>query len=234
MDKTKSIWDKIKAFRKALWSLVFAFVIYLVIYGCNFTKVTQNPLIFIFFGFITLSYLFIIGGFNTLIKKENILSKSIRLSYMLFCYILCALVSLILCTGLVIGIFESNKTNEQLYFLTTLFSVTLFTMIMLYIACFVFCLNMLKKELNCKYALFVSFSIKSLLLALASSIAIIAALSYLDIDKNYSIIYKNISIVVTMLYPIFDMYEYTYKKVDEYEKRALKTKKIIVSENYIG
>lgn len=185
-------------------------------------------------AFITLSYLFIIDEINTLIKKENILSKSIRLSCMLFCYIISVLISVMLCTGLVTIILKPIEKLKLLDFLTTQFLVTLNTMIMLCIACFVFCLNMLKKELNCKYALFILLSIKSFLLALTSSFAIITALSYLDIAKNYNIIYKSISIVVTMLYPTFDMYEYTYKKVDDYEKRALKTKKIIVSENYIG
>lgn len=219
---TNWIKDKIKVFWPALMFLAFAVAIYLLIYVCKFNG---NLWILSMYAFITLSYLFIVCGFNKLIKKENILSKSIRLSYMLFCYILCVLVSVILCTGLVYGIFESKKTNGQLVFLKNLFTFTLITMVILYIACFIFCLNMLKKELNCKYALFISFSIKSLLLALASSFAIITALSYLDIDENYSIIYKNISIVVTMLYPVFDMYEYTYKKVDEYEKKEPRKRK---------
>lgn len=221
---TNWIKDKIKVFWPALMFLAFAVAIYLLIYVCKFKG---NLWLILMCAFITLSYLFIIDEFNTLIKKENILSKSNRLSYMLFCYIISVLISVILCTGLVTITLKPIEKLKLLDFLTTLFLVTLNTMIMLCIACFVFCLNMLKKELNCKYALFILLSIKSFLLALTSSFAIITALSYLDIGKKYNIIYKSISIVVTMLYPAFDMYEYTYKKVDEYEK-------IIVSENYIG
>ena len=226
MDKIKKlrIWNQIKTFWPALVFVGMFSITYLLINVYNFNSNSWLTLMCIF---ITLSYLFIIGGFNKLIKKENILSKSIRLSYMLLCYIISVLVSVILCTVLLKSIFVSKRKGEQLDFLTTLFLVTLITMIMLCIACFVFCLNMLIKELNCKYALFILLSIKSLLLALTSSFAIITALSYLDIEKEYNLIYKSISIVVTMLYPAFDMYEYTYKKVDEYER-------IIVSEDYIG
>ena len=217
---TNWIRDKIKFFWSALWPLVVVVIIYSVIQKKN---LADNKLCLILLWLsIPFAYFNIISGFNKLIKKENILSKSIRLSYMFFGYILCALVSLISCTGLIKGILKPNKTDKVIAIMTNQFALTLCTMIMLYCECFFYCLKMLKKELNCKYALFISYSIKSLLLALASSLAIIAALSYLDIEKNYSIIYKNISIVVTMLYPTFDVYEYTYKKVDEYEKNHCK------------
>lgn len=225
MDKVKKWmnWDIIKAFFPALGFFIFFLIIYILIYIGNYTD--SKLLLILLWVSIPLVYLSIVSGFNKLIKKENKLSKSFRLSYMLYCYIFCALVSVISCTGLVKGISEPEKTDKILDFLTDQFSLTLFTMIMLFLECFLYCLNMLKKELNCKYALFISYSIKSLLLALASSLAIISALSYLEIHKNSSIILKNISIVVTMLYPVFDVYEYTYKKVDEYEKMSLESEK---------
>lgn len=234
MDKIKKLrnWDIIKAFWPTLVFFIFFIFIYFLIYILKYTDC--KLLLILLWISIPLVYLSVVSGFNKLIKKENKLSKSLRLGYMLYCYIFCALVSVISCTGLVKGIPEPEETDRLLDFLTNQFALTLFTMIMLYFECFVYCLNMLKKELNCKYALFISYSIKSLLLALASSLAIISALSYLEIHKNNSIIYKNISIVITMLYPVFDVYEYTYKKVDEYEKKSLENEKIILSEDYIG
>lgn len=231
MDKIKKMrnWDTIKAFLPTLVFLIFFIFIYFLIYILiNILNYTDCDLLLILMcAFVTLSYLSIFGGFDKLIKKENILSKSIRLNFMLLCNIIIVLVSVIQCTGLVTTILVPIKMRNPLDFLKTIFLFTVITMIMLCIACFVFCLNMLIKELNCKYALFILLSIKSLLLALTSSFAIITALSYLDIEKKYNLIYKSISIVVTMLYPAFDMYEYTYKKVNEYER-------IIVSEDYIG
>lgn len=162
-------------------------------------------------------------GVNRLAVRNSQLTKSSRLDVMTFLFIFAATPSFALFIDALIHVYKNveNDKDKKLLFLNIQLLVIFVIMILLCIAYFSFCVAMLKKELNCKYALFVSYSIKSLLIALASSFAILAALSYLKskgINEIFQIIFKNIGIVVAMLYPIFDMFEYTYKEISKYEK----------------
>lgn len=240
-------------------SLIFCLVVYFISYILIYIQLEQNKidstllkyltnilLLFLLLIFISIPYCFV-----KLMKRDDQLSKSWRLGYFTIFSVLLIIGCLIWFNSLInyikryIIIITRNNTAKDMVkakikdpnmkILNIQLVYTILIMIVLCTIYLLFCVYMLTKELNYKYALFVSDSIKSILLAVASSFTIMAALSYSDINDTLRIFAKNINIVVGMLYPIFGMYEYTYKKINEYEKKSLENeKKIIISENYIG
>lgn len=230
MDKIKKwkIWGKIIIFWPVLLLLVVCIFIFINIdHIVNYLGIVMSILFLV---------IFILGTFfmipiclHKLTLRDSRLTNSWRLGYITFAFIFCTVPCFILFNKSIISIYNGirNENGNLVTFLNVQLILNLVTMLFLCFTYLYFCLNMLKKELHSKYALFVSSSIKSLLRALASSLAIIAALSYLDTENEiFQIISKNMGVVVAMLYPVFDMYEYTYKKINEYEKeKGIENKK---------
>lgn len=250
MKKIKSLWSSIKLKWKKInpsikdfSSLIFCVIIYSISYILIYIQLEQNKidstllkyltnilLLFLLLIFISIPYCFV-----KLMKRDDQLSKSWRLGYFTIFIVLLIICCLIWFNSLInyikrhIIIITRDNTakikDADMKILNIQLVYTILIMIILCTIYLLFCVYMLTKELNYKYALFVSDSIKSILLAVASSFTIMAALSYSDINDILRIFAKNINIVVAMLYPIFGMYEYTYKKINEYEKKSLENEK---------
>ena len=227
----KKIGIKILSYFKDFWLLILSLSILTVTYLINKCDKSANWKVFII---LCISVIFVFYsvpfGVDRLAVRKSQLTKSSRLGNMTVCFIIATIPSFMLAINALIYIYNNVKKDKdtKLLFLNIQLLVSFVIMIILLIAYFSFCVSMLKKELNCKYTLFISYSIKSLLIALASSFAILAALSYLKsrgINEIFQIIFKNICIVVAMLYPFFDMFEYTYKEINEYEKKNENMKK---------
>lgn len=227
----KKIGIKILLYFKDFWLLLLSLSIFFVTLLINNCDKSANWKVLIIMCFsAALVFYSVPFGFNRLAVRISQLTKSSRLGIMTVSFIFLTIPLFKLAIESLINVYNHIKKNKdtKLLFLNIQLLVSFVIMIILLIAYFSFCVSMLKKELNCKCALFISYSIKSLLIALASSFAILAALSYLKsrgINEIFQIIFKNICIVVAMLYPFFDMFEYTYKEINEYEKKNANMKK---------